>query len=262
MKICLAALLLASAIFPARAALEIIAPDEPQIIFSGTPAAAFLKIRNPAAERAESEYSLRLVQLSSSTAMPVGEIQPWKKIEVLGGQTVLETAPVTLPEVRAMTAFRLEISSLGHVVARIPLLGYPPDTLSRMKDYTGEMGIGLQDPDGKLKPALAKAGITISDLELSDLGAGFQGRLAIVGPYAARKATDSEWKDLATKLAGRGVGVVVLLPLSITVPLPEMLRDGQVVIVRGVKWGDLETSAAAQLLLLQAVELALPKPSP
>ena len=262
MKICLAAVLLVGVILSARAELEIVTPDEPQVVFSGGPASVSVKIHNPADKRATNEYFLQLLQLSSSVVMPVEKVQPWKTIEVLPGQTILEAAPINLPAVRALTAFRLQVSGPGQAVARISLFACPPDMLARLKESAGEAGIGLHDPDGKIKPVLANAGVSAIDLELSDRGAGFRGRLAILGPYAAGKLPSPEWKEIAAKLAGRGIGVVVLLPRTPGSPSAEILRDGPVVTAQGMKWDDLATSASAQLSLLRLVELTASKTVP
>jgi hypothetical protein len=255
MKICLAALFLVSGVLSARADLEIVVPDTPQIVFAGTPAAAALKVRNPDPERREQEFSIRLVQLSSSIAMPIGETQPWKKIEVLAGQTVVESVPVTLPEVRAATSFRIEVSAAGRVVARLPILGCPREMLKRLAEWGGETPVGVYDRDAKLKPMLQKAEIPFTDLEPGDDPAAYRGRVAILGPFASEAGAD--WKDLAGKLAGKGVAVVVLLPQLRAFPFSEAVREGSVVVARGVRVDDLAGSAAQQLALLRLVELAL-----
>ncbi len=133
--------------------------------------------------------------------------------------------------------------------------------LRRLADFGGEAGIGVYDPDGKLKPMLTRAGVPNSDLDVSDNAAGFQGQVVILRPIAGQ-IPPAEWKSVARKLASRGIGVVVLLPRSRANPLPEVLREGRVIMAQGVKWDDLENSAPAQFALLHLVELAVEKVSP
>src|SRR5215467_960443 len=55
----------------------------------------------------ESVIRTRLMQLSSTTAMPVGDA-PWKTLQTLPRQTVLESAAFEFPAVRAETRFLIQ----------------------------------------------------------------------------------------------------------------------------------------------------------
>jgi hypothetical protein len=258
-------MLLLAGVFSGRADLEVFPTETPQILFAGTPATALVTLRNPDPERHEQEFSIRLVQLSSTTAMPIGERRPWKKIEVLAGQTIVESVPVTLPEIRGPTFFRIEVSTQDRLVARIPILACPRDMLRRLAELSGDPPLGIYDREGKLKTSLTQLGIPFTDLELADGPAGFLGRVAILGPFTSEGGASPDWKELSGKLASRGVAVVVLLPQPRTLPFAEVLHKGPVVIARGVRVDDLAESAARQMALLRVVELALTpvsKPSP
>src|ERR1035437_4859885 len=50
----------------------------------------------------EGEISARIFQTSSATAVRLGEM-PWKKLQVLPGQTVIESVQLDFPAVKAET---------------------------------------------------------------------------------------------------------------------------------------------------------------
>ncbi len=157
MKIRVVAFFLLAGVAPAWADLEVVPAETPQVVFAGGPAKAALILRNPDGDRREQELSIRIFQLSSATAMPIGERQPWKKVQMLGGQTVIGSVPVTLPEIRAATFFRIEVSSPDGVVARLPILACPRDLLQRLAAFGGETPVGIYDPEARLKPLLHEA---------------------------------------------------------------------------------------------------------
>jgi hypothetical protein len=80
-----------------RAELRLEPADERQVVFATHAEKIKVIFRNTGAESIKSNLRYRILQASSTTVMPVGSEQAWKELEVLGGQTVLETVEVTLP---------------------------------------------------------------------------------------------------------------------------------------------------------------------
>src|SRR6476646_7383807 len=100
-------LLFCAAAVNGSAQLEVSSSDEQQACFGGEGRTIRIFVRNAGAESEERTLRTRVYQASSSTIMPVAEAQPWKKLTVLGGQTLLESATVNFPEVRAVTRFHV-----------------------------------------------------------------------------------------------------------------------------------------------------------
>ncbi len=124
---------------PASAQLQLV-PEETQHVFVGQPQEIRLMWRNPTGKPVVAELKWRLFQVSSATKLPLSEAQSWKKLEVLPGQTVLETLTLTLPEVRAATRFELRWEHAGST----SVIGYPQDLLKRLPP------LALHDPDKQL----------------------------------------------------------------------------------------------------------------
>ena len=80
----------------ARAQLQALPDKERQRVFAGEGRRITVLFHNPSDSPVDADLRTRLYQASSATAMPLGEA-PWKKLEVLPGQTVLESATLTLP---------------------------------------------------------------------------------------------------------------------------------------------------------------------
>ncbi len=135
----------------------------------------------------ESVIRTRMMQLSSTTAMPVGEA-PWKMLQTLPGQTVLETAAVKFPAVKTETRFLVQwIVGSNHIVGSTEVRVYPTNLLAELK----ENGVlGVFDPHNEVKPALASAGVEFVDLE-NTVPENFRGKLAIVGPFESTACSAS-----------------------------------------------------------------------
>ena len=126
--------------------------EEPQIIFAGREQTVRVSFPDKDGER-----SFRLWQATAATLVPVGEPKT-----VPTTRTVVETLPVTVPEVRAATRFVIEVGGVKTVVLAVPadvLKG-----LSRLSDKD-EQPLGVFDPDAKLRPALKQAGVEYVDFE-------------------------------------------------------------------------------------------------
>ncbi len=152
--------------FALRAELRLEPADERQVVFATRAAKIKVIFRNPSAESHKSTLRYRIFQATSITAMPVGSEQVWKELEVLGGQTVLETVEVTLPAVKVATPFLARWrDDAGHVLGHTTILACPGDQLARFGTDGVGSAIGVFDRRGKLFPVLSRAGLPCERLE-------------------------------------------------------------------------------------------------
>ena len=84
----------------AMAQLELVPEPEIPCVFGGGTRSLRVVLRNPTAQPIEVALSNRLFQATSATLAPAGELQSWKKVRVLPGQTIIESVTVDLPAVR------------------------------------------------------------------------------------------------------------------------------------------------------------------
>jgi hypothetical protein len=209
----------------------------------------------------------RLYQASSATAAPLGET-PWKKLTVLAGQTVLESAVLAFPPVKAETRFLVQwLDGTNKVIGVTEVLVYPPDLLKDLKPIADEAPIGVVDPQNQLKPLLKASAVEYQDLEDSGLEA-YSGKLAIVGPFQSRAQMREDLPDRVKALALKGVALVWIQPppekRQNLQPSFYTLLEGKGAVV--ISQADLITSLAespqAQLHLIQLARLALhPEPA-
>lgn len=235
-------------------------------VFAGEARRIEIMVSNPGGSRVNAGLRTRLYQTSSATAIPLGEA-PWKKLEVLPGQTVLESASITFPAVKAETRFVVHwLEGASNVIGTTEVLVYPPDLLKDLKPLLGEEPLGLLDPQNQIKP-LMKA-VTAGFLDLEDTGLEpYHGKLAIIGPFQSRNQMPEELGARIKKMAGRGIAVVWIQPP------PEKRRElkpsfytmpegrGAIVVVQASLVANLAGSPEAQLNLIQFAQLALhPEP--
>jgi hypothetical protein len=249
------------------AQIEFLPATAPQAIFGGQPSTIGVTLCNRGAETAQSEFSTRLLQVSSATVMPVSQPQPWKRIQVLAGQTLVESVPVRLPEVRTKMLFRLAILAGGKPIAHYPVVACPPDLLKQMASLGGAKRVGIFDPEGKLRPALDHAGAPFVALEINEDRASEECALAIFGPFASRDKVPAELAARATELAKRNVAVIALLPSGALSGVDQSGISECVTVLRGGSRGsvivceggakEFDGSAGAQLALFRMAELAL-----
>src|SRR4051794_23284889 len=82
---------------PARAVAQLqLLAGEPQAVFAGSNQIINLCWRNVGNSINETQIQSRVMQLTSATAVCAGEA-PWKRLQVLPGQTVLESAVLDFP---------------------------------------------------------------------------------------------------------------------------------------------------------------------
>ncbi len=108
----------------AQAQLQLLPVPEPKQVFGGDARTITITWHNAGQKTFGQELSARLYQASSATTVPLGTA-PWRYLEILPGQTVIESATLNFPAV--------------------PL--------------------GVLDPQNQLKPLLKAAAVEFSDLE-------------------------------------------------------------------------------------------------
>jgi hypothetical protein len=250
----------------ARAQLQTLPDKEPERVFAGKGRKITVIFYNPGGSAVKADLRTRLYQASSATAMPLGEA-PWKKLEVLPGQSVLESASMNFPAVKAETPFVVQwVDGTDKLVGTSDVLVYPPDLLKDLKPLAGEEPLGVFDPQNQLKPLLKVVAAEFQDLEDTGLE-GYHGKLAIIGPFHSRVQMGERLPNRIKTLAERGVAVVWIQPppdkhkqlKPSFYAVPE--GKGAVVVVEAYLASNLVDDPQHQLSLIQMARLALhPEP--
>jgi hypothetical protein len=250
----------------ACAQLQLLPDKEAQRVFAGDARKITVTWHNAGDKSAGAEVRARLYQASSATAAPLSE-KAWKKIEILPGQTVLESAPMDFPAVNAETLFLIQwLEGTNRVIGKTEVLVYPTNLLAELKPLMDENVLGVLDPNNELKPLLKQNKVDFSDLGKAALE-DFQGKLAIIGPFQTKAQMREGLAPAIQKIARKGVAVVWIQPPD--KPEPKLkptfysvpLDKGTVVVAQAKLCCDLENSPSAQLNLIRLAELAL-RPEP
>jgi hypothetical protein len=243
------------------AQLEIIPAQETPLVFSGKQTLEVI-FKNPADKTNASELRTRLYQASSATLLPMGESEPWKHLQVLAGQTVIENLAVNFPAVRAITEFRVRFSADEKQIADVKIQVVPDDLLKQLSALADKSPIGVLDPNHQLKPLLEKNKVEFHDLEKDTGFDGFQGKLVIVGPFRSK---DSVPENLGKRIAAKREKPLAIVwiqpPDAKSNPLLPvyLMRENEtaIVIVQNDVVAKLAESPKSQLNLLRAAQLAL-----
>ena len=193
----------------ARAQMELVTNAAPQCVFSGDARSISATFHNSGGQDFGQDVRTVISQASSATAAPLGETT-WKFLRVLSQQTVLESAQLDFPPVRAETKFIIQwICGKAEILGKTEVLVYPTNLLRELKVMMDENGdnLGVLDPRSQLMPALKRAAIHFVDLSETEMDS-YHGRLALVGPCGP---DDPEWRGLSdriARLAKKGTPVV------------------------------------------------------
>jgi hypothetical protein len=197
--------------FGLLAQLEILPDKAPQRVFAGEARKIPVTWHNADDKSAGADVRMRLYQTSSAMAAPLYE-KAWKKIEILPGQTVLESAPLDFPAVNAETQFLIQwLEGTNQVVGKTEVLVYPTNLLAELKILVGEENFGVLDPNNELKPLLKQNHVEFSDLGETALE-DFQGKLAIIGPFSTNTQMREGLAQTIQKIARKGAAIVWLQP--------------------------------------------------
>jgi hypothetical protein len=195
----------------ARAQVEIVTNAGPQCVFFGGAKNISVTVHNPGVHFFQGEIRARVLQTSSATTVQVGEVL-WKTLSVMPQQTVLESAQLDFPAVKAETEFLVQwLDNSSHVLGRTEVLVYPSNLLAELKPLAGDEPLGVFDPQNQLKPLLKNLKLEFTDLEKSGLG-NFSGRLAIIGPFESPAQMRNGLAGLLPALVKKDAAVVWIQP--------------------------------------------------
>jgi hypothetical protein len=248
------------------AQLQVVPDDVTQAIFGGDGRRITVVFRNPTDKPLEVGLRTRLTQVSSATAIPLGE-KPWKKLLVPSGLTVMESANVNFPVVTARTRFLVQWVEAGQrVIGTTHVNVYPTNLLKELRVLAGEQPLGVLDPANQLKPLLTAVKVEFADFERSELE-HFTGRLAVFGPFASRDQMPPRLRERIAARCKTGVAAVWFQPAvdshSRFAPsfYPVPVGTGVVMVAEAKLVASLPENPVAQLNLIRLARLAV-RPEP
>ncbi|HEY0548058.1 MAG TPA: hypothetical protein VGF13_00570, partial [Verrucomicrobiae bacterium] len=100
-----------------------------QAVFGGRSNRIDSIFRNRTEQPVKLALKFRLYQASASTLAPIDECKPFRTITVDGGQSVMETIGVNLPEVRSESTFVLQWQSEEKKLGRTVIHVFPKNLL-------------------------------------------------------------------------------------------------------------------------------------
>ncbi len=245
-----------------QAQIELAPDKEPQCIFAGDFRPITVVWHNVSDKTVDAEVRARLYQTSSATVAPLSE-KPWKKITILPGQTVLESAQLDFPAVNAETRFLIQwLEGANRVIGKTEVLVYPTNLLKELKPLLGESAFGVLDPNNELKPLLNQNRVDFVDLGETALE-DFQGKLAVIGPFQSKTQIREGLAQTIQKIARKGAAVVWIQPppepRDLITPSFYIVPEGKgtVVVVQSGLITGLSENPKSQLNLIYFCKLAL-----
>ncbi len=200
------------------AQVQLVADKATQRVFAGEARQIAVVWHNGGDQLYEGEIRARIFQTSSATAVPVSEVA-WKTLRMLPQQTVLESARLDFPAVKAETKFIVQWLENTNIIGKTEVWVYPTNLLAELKPMAGDEPLGVFDPQNQLKPLLKNLKLAFTDLENLDLE-NFSGRLAIVGPFPSKAKMREGLASQIQKLASKGVAIVWIQPPPAPSPRP------------------------------------------
>jgi hypothetical protein len=248
--------------------LQLVGGGKPQPVFSGSEESINLCWRNVGSSMDETEIRFRIMQLTSATAVRVGEA-PWKKLKSLSGQTILEKANLEFPVVKAETHFLVQwVDGSSNVLGTTEVIAYPTNLLSELGVLVNHAdgALGVYDPENQLKSSLKNLNVAFVDLENTILE-NFHGKLAVIGPFDSGTPDRSILTAQIKALSGNGVAVVWVRsaesnsPHGEEVPQPSFYlvaaKQAATVVVQPQMVANLPKNPRSQLNLIYFCKLAL-----
>lgn len=251
----------------AQAQLQLLPDAQPLSVFGGATQIVNLHWHNSGNETVSVEIRTRIYQTSSATAVLVNDAA-WKTLQALPEQTVLDTARLDFPAVKAETQFIVQwLEHTNRVIGTTEVWVYPTNLLAELKPMLGEATLGVLDPNDELKSLLKQNKVEFVDLGESALE-NFRGRLAILGPFRTKAQLPENIAPRVKAAATNGVAVLWLQPP----PGPRdklqpsyftvMTGTNAVVVAQSSLVADLPNHPQSQLRLVQLCRQALhPEPA-
>jgi hypothetical protein len=259
--------LLAGGLNAAVAGLQFQPEAQPQCVFAGDARKIKVVWHNPDDQMARENIRLRIFQTTSATAVLLREAE-WKQLETLPYQTVLESAQLDFPAVKAETRFLIQwLADTNQILGTTEVLVYPTNLLAELKPLVKGTTIGVYDPQNELRPLLKSLRVGFEDLENAGL-TNFSGKLAVLGPFASRAQMPDEFARQVKILAKKKVAVVWIqaAPGPNEKPTPSfysvMENTNSIIVVQPALVSDLSENPQAQRNLIFFCRLALNPPSP
>lgn len=241
--------------------LQLLPAKEPQPVFAGLARNLTVLWHNAGTQPVIADVRMRVFQTTSATAVQLGE-RLWKKLQILPGQTLLESARLDFPAVKARTTFLIQwLENTNRIIGVTEIRVYPTNLLEVLQPLAKDHSLGVFDPQNQLKPLLKNAGVDFVDLGSTELE-HFSGKLAVIGPFASKAhVPDGLAKQIKT-LARKGVAVVWILPPNTSeklLPSFYLVPKGRgvVVVAQANMVSDLAANPESQLNLLYFCGLAL-----
>lgn len=205
------AALLGCASGTARAQLQSVPDQSSQCVFGGGGRKVDILWHNAGNETARVDFSTQMSQASSATTVVISKA-PWKNLQVLPQQTVLESAQLDFPTVKAETKFLVQwIGESNRVLGISEVMVYPTNLLGELKSMFTDADLGVLDLNDEVKPALKQNGVKFLNLDERGLE-DFRGRLALIGPFHSPSQMREGLATSIRKIAAAGVAVVWLQP--------------------------------------------------
>jgi hypothetical protein len=193
----------------------------------------------------------------------------WKRLQVLPEQTIIESAALDFPAVKAETQFLIQwLEGANRVIGKSEVLVYPTNLLKELKPLLGEDTLGVLDPNDELKPLLRQNHVDFLDLGEMALE-DFQGKLAVIGPFQTKAQMREGLAPAIQKIARKGAAMVWIQPppgpKDQIKPSFYIVPEGKgaIVVVQSDLVAGLSENPRSQLNLIYCSKLALnPEPFP
>src|SRR4051812_3094835 len=113
-----------------RAELELVPDAAAQFFFAGEGGRIHAAFRNPDEALTAVRLRTHVYQACSATLIPLAPAQDWKRLEILPGQTVLESIFLTFPTVKTGTRFLVRwLDDNDRVLGTSEVMVYPTNLL-------------------------------------------------------------------------------------------------------------------------------------
>ncbi|MGV3533787.1 MAG: hypothetical protein ACO1QR_15575 [Chthoniobacteraceae bacterium] len=224
------------------------------VVFAGRESAIEIRLMNDAAEASSSPIDYRVFQVANRVLAPMGERKPWKEVSLLAGQTGIERLQIHLPELRAVSLFRVVFYDGEQELGRCAVIGVPPRLLAEFDSPVAVYG------DSGFTAAFKELGMKTRTLGEVD-------EATVVLLQAGSDESAGEARRQAKDLAAKGISTVLLMPArefaraeggalqSLTGVIA--VGEGRLLIAKQLDFSELASSAEAQLRLHQLLSLAL-----
>jgi hypothetical protein len=191
--------------------LQFLPGAEPLRVFGASAQKISLVVSNANNIRFDGRVHAQIFQASSATALFLGQV-PWKRLQVLPRQAVLESAELDFPAAKAETRFLVQwLDDSNRVLGLTSVLVYPANLFQTFRSQLCETNFGVLDPDNELKPLLKARGVSFKDLGEMKLD-DFCGKLAIIGPFASGAQVPDGLVNKIKTIAKKNVAVVWIQP--------------------------------------------------